>query len=53
MQKLLQQKGTDISLDKITTKYQRVCVKAAKHDINELVDQGFYVAIEGEYYNAD
>ena len=42
-----------MSLDEITTKYQQVCVKAveaairrvaAKHDINELVDQGFYVA---------
>ena len=53
MQKLLHQKGTDISLDETTTKYQQVCVKAveaairqvaAKHDINELVDQGFYVA---------
>lgn len=53
MQKLLQQKGTDMSLDEITTKYQQACVKAveaaiqqvaAKHDINELVDQGFYVA---------
>ena len=53
MQKLLQQKGTDMSLDEITTKYQQVCVKAveaairqvtANHDINELVDQGFYVA---------
>lgn len=38
-----------MSLDEITTKYQQVCVKAveaairrvaAKHDINELVDQG-------------
>lgn len=42
-----------MSLNEITTKYQQVCVKAveaairqvaAKHDINELVDQGFYVA---------
>lgn len=42
-----------MSLDEITTKYQQVCVKAveaairqvaAKQDINELVDQGFYVA---------
>lgn len=42
-----------MSLDEITTEYQQVCVKAveaairqatAKHDINELVDQGFYVA---------
>ena len=42
-----------MSLDEITTKYQQVCVKAveaairrvaAKHDINELVDQGYYVA---------
>lgn len=42
-----------MSLDEITTKYQQACVKAveaairrvaAKHDINELVDQGFYVA---------
>lgn len=42
-----------MSLDEITTKYQQVCVKAveaairqvaAKHDINELVGQGFYVA---------
>lgn len=42
-----------MSLDEITTKYQQVCVKAveaairqvaAKHDINELVDQEFYVA---------
>ena len=53
MQKLLHQKGTDMSLNEITTKYQQVCVKAveaairrvaAKHDINELVDQGFYAA---------
>lgn len=40
-----------MSLDEITTNYQQVCVKAAirqvaaKHDINELVDQGFYVAM--------
>lgn len=43
-----------MSLDEITTKYQQVCAKAveaairrvaAKHDINELVDQGFYVAM--------
>lgn len=42
-----------MSLDEITTKYQQVCVEAveaairrvaAKHDINELVDQGFSVA---------
>lgn len=42
-----------MSLDELTTKYQQVCVKAvedairqvaAKHDINELVGQGFYVA---------
>lgn len=42
-----------MSLNEITTKYQQVCVKAveaairrvaAKHDINELVDQGFCVA---------
>lgn len=42
-----------MSLNEITTKYQQACVKAveaairqvaAKHDINELVDQGFYVA---------
>lgn len=42
-----------MSLDEITTKYQQVCVKAveaairqvaARHDINELVDQGFHVA---------
>lgn len=42
-----------MSLDEITTKYQQVCVKAveaairrvaAKHDINEIVDQGFYAA---------
>lgn len=42
-----------MSLDEFTTKYQQVCVEAveaairqvaAKHDINELVDQGFYVA---------
>ena len=46
MQTLLQQKGTAVSLDEITTKYQQVCVEAAirqvaaKHGINELVDQG-------------
>lgn len=39
-----------MSLDEISTKYQQVCVEAAirqvaaRHDINELVDQGFYVA---------
>lgn len=42
-----------MSLDEITTKYQQVCVKAveaairrvaAKHDINELVDQEYCVA---------
>ena len=42
-----------MSLNEITTKYQQACVKAveaairqatAKHDINELVDQGFYAA---------
>lgn len=39
-----------MSLDEIATKYQQVCVEAAirqvaaKHDINELVDQGFYAA---------
>lgn len=42
-----------MSLDEITTKYQEACVEAveavirqvaAKHDINELVDQGFCVA---------
>lgn len=42
-----------MSLNEITTKYQQVCVKAleaairqvaAKHDINELVDQGFHAA---------
>lgn len=42
-----------MSLDEITTKYQQACAEAveaairqvaAKHDINELVDQGFYVA---------
>lgn len=42
-----------MSLDELTTKYQQACVKAVKaairqvatkHDINELVDQGFCVA---------
>lgn len=42
-----------MTLDEITTEYQQNCVKAveaairratAKHDINELIDQGFYVA---------
>lgn len=42
-----------MSLNEITTKYQQVCVKAveaairqaaAKHNTNELVDQGFHVA---------
>lgn len=42
-----------MSLDEITTKYQQACVEAveaairqvaAKHDINELVDQGFCIA---------
>ena len=42
-----------MSLDEITTKYQQVCVKAveaairrvaAKHDINELVDQEYFAA---------
>lgn len=44
-----------MSLDEITTKYQQVCAKAveatirqvaAKHDINELVDQTPWTTIE-------
>lgn len=62
MQKLLQQKGTDTPLDEITTKYQQVCAKAVeatirraatKHDINELVDQGFYVVKENTTMQTD
>lgn len=42
-----------MSLDEITTKYQQACAKtvettiqqaAAKHDINELINQGFHAA---------
>lgn len=36
MQELLQQKGTDISLDEITTKYQQVCVKTVEAAIRRV-----------------
>lgn len=56
MRELLQQKEADMFLDEITTKYQQACVKAveasirqvaAKHDINELVDQGSFENAKG------